>query len=78
MKKVISIVLACAMILSLVSVNVFALAPDSYSYTLTADNTADVKNGDTVNLLVTLNTTEDVSAVAVYVKYDPSLFQTAA
>lgn len=73
-KKILSVVLAIAMVLSFCAISAFA-APPTATVTVSADN-ATVAAGDTVTITVTANSTEDFYAgpMSIPVEYDSTLF----
>ncbi len=72
-KKIISLILAVAMVIGVFAISAFAAAPAA-TITLSADN-AQVESGDTITITVTASATEDfyVGPFGIPVEYDSTL-----
>jgi len=72
-KKIISLILAVAMVIGVFAISAFAAAPAA-TITLSADN-AQVEQGDTITITVTASATEDfyVGPFGIPVEYDSTL-----
>lgn len=72
-KKIISLILAVAMVIGVFAISAFAVAPAA-TITLSADN-AQVEQGDTITITVTASATEDfyVGPFGIPVEYDSTL-----